>query len=514
MSVNDVIWNQILSGALPLFLCSTEPSLVGPQSLDIDCSCSKELRISIIGIIVGFDMWGRSVVLEYALLKKALLRWSTELKIPCEMLPENSNPLLSFEYALAASVISSTTTAPCKMSTDFLILLEDAPSVQKTIGMLMKNVTKLYASPYMSHEMQLFAVWFVRGIFSSLQYAGNLTATSDAYQVRVFAETAVSYLANSCTLSDLALYFSFVLNEVMGYEVADVEVSLPIASGVASLEHVRLCSSAFAGLLSIPCVQLLHRISLPSSCSEIKRLVTSALGTMDRFCSLLENNSVCGSTVILPMLCCSESILSSLSAVACSNERLISLEAHHYQTFLRMCHAAHRFQVPEAHKFRADVSRSTDIVDSPISHLMSDVIADCSGLYGKFSSKCLNAKWSILKFAIPILLTNSTMDSEHGLLLHILEDIRDSVETCPVLVLPEVLSCCQFIVVSTLGPISRVASHATSNFCTNVVSGLLQSCWSACMGGESLHTASIFSFIRMIFHPDVLAHHDNLHILV
>lgn len=534
MTANAMIWNQVLSGAIPLFLCCTAPVCVGPSSASFG-------GLNLMDVLIGFDVWGRHVLLQYPLMKEALGRWSRSLPGGARDPFADLSPMQALQYGFAASVIfagcshdnnissvSNDQGDHGEMSLVSLRLHSGHPAVWRVVSSLIAEAAKLYTSPYMLMSTQVCVISLLHSMFLNLQYLDGLSDHSDErYQIRFFAETVITHLAEQKIMRDLAFYFSLTIKSSLSNALAEAVGSRPISSHI-SLEYVNQCCVGFSGLL----FATREHISRVAHWREEKGAILDiTIQTLDELCSLLLNALERNSSISLLILQCCQHLIAALAlahAPGLSGRSLVQLSPPQLTVLLRLCQTVNESESVSAEYFKDDaICVLEDCTGSQCPMLLSDVIASCSALHGKFTSNWLLAKWSVIKSGLALIMAQSSIPAANGdttesgvlsrsgnqttLLISILKDINNSIEFCPLLSLTEIVSCCHSIIINLVGSVN----DGGDIFENRMAADILDSCWRACIGGGgSLHTATVFTFIKLLFCPHMLARHSVLPIMV
>lgn len=505
MTVNATVWNQFFAGLVPLCLSAADYQLVGPNYAALE-----RCDVSVLGLLWGFRMWGVSAVRQYPLLKIALGRWARGQGLSADSIFSDASSQGALEIALAASVLIEVPTVSEGLPMEVLLLgFDSTPSVGAMVCMLVDDACRLYSSPYMKTSAQARAVWFVHGVFLSLQYSADCCHQGEGLEVRKFAELILTHFAEKNIFVDLALYFSIIIKTVLGGRLNAHDASHPHSGAIFSyLETLSKCTAVFADMLCASHLRFqAHREKNSAVSSGIGKVVELAAHSVQDVLLMLERPT---SLVTLPLLQCCSALVLPLSVMIVNSAVPTTVDSDSLSDLLlRLCRIIHSLDVPSAAAFRAEAA-STDAV---VKSLNADVLLECSGLYGKFSSKFITAKWSLLRSGISAVLCATKSSSFSDFLQSVLQTVSESITCFPLLAVPEAISCCSDILHFVLTAPEGSAALQNSQK-VDLVARMLESCWKSCVSDDSLFTASIFSFIKLAFQPATLRLHESLPVLV
>lgn len=511
MTVNDVIWNQMFSGVLPLLLCGVVPAALGPCLSSPRNNCS----VDILGVIWGFNMWHRSVVFQYPIIRRALRQWALQLSVDSVSSDGiwDMEPQEALELAFAICVLCEWPSNLIKPGESVLGSLQGIPSVCIVASTFLEQTGRLYGAPYMSHLTQSCIVRFVHGIFLGLHLTVPCEGTSEGtFEIHTFSERTVIYWASHNVLTDLALYFSLTMRATLGsglrcYDGADSLTS------TNELEWLITCSAVFSEMISISCVRLLATDETSPLFSEINNVIDCGIKLLDEITSFIEQQNL--SIVVLPALQCCLALVSALSTTFCDFTLMLNLSR--FFSMFRLGQMVLLIGVPLVQQFRAEVS-NVHVSEGCSRALLADVAYSCSGLFGKYASQFISIKWSLLKFIIPIIVLGANVEitphtASETFLVDILAAIQESVDYFPLTAVPAAISCCQYVVQSVLHHADGVQT-ASSKENIDLIAKILTACWKACLNDDSLFTASIFTFVKLAFQPALLSRCADLSLMV
>ena len=517
-SVNNIILNQILSGILPLFICLLDPVIIGPPSL-IPREKFMCNDLNFLSLMYRFNMLDFCISKLRSLLREAFVRWSGSLLVPdpnASYREMTLNPLHSLEYCIAASVLY---TGPRPSpSTNLPLLLasfNECVPLQSSMVFFVQGVDKLYSNPYMSLSEQQCAVWFLRGIFLILN--GTELGDWEGSDNRWFVESVILCLGKGGTLSDIALYCVFVIKDVLSRGLQDCFDSTVPSGCTLSLEFATVCCSILSNLVSVRSMEVIC-----ASLSEQQSILRTELSTLDILCTFLEDSNIQRTSMFLVVLQWSQILMSGLSESVVSPDRLFEIDENLLSVVARVCRGIYEVAMVSSEQFRCDALRTRDNFDCTdiTVALLSELLLQCGGVYGKFSSQWIYSKWCTIKNCIATILfcqSKPSFESQKQFMVDILCDIRDSVDSFPLSALPDVISCCHVAVRAILRFCKDDLQHGDC-FLTvcerDLLKDIIEAVWRASLKSGPLHVPTVFTFCKVVFDPVILSYAESYPLVV